>query len=109
VRIRAVNMHTRSTNNRQKFLAITCDNASANNSMVDELFVTVNGFLGDAARMHCFLHIISIVAKTLLKQFDLPPKKKEDRKTLSTLDQELYTLAEGIEEEMQMKAELEDD
>lgn len=77
--------------------------------MVDELFVTIHNFAGDAARVRCFLHIVSIVAKTLLKQFDLPPKKKGD-KTLNALDQELYTLAEGIEEEeLQTRAELEDD
>jgi hypothetical protein len=94
---------------KEKFLAITCDNASANNSMVDELFVTVDGFAGEAARVRCFLHIISIVAKTLLKQFDVPPKKKGD-KTQDVLDQELYTLAAGIEEEeLQTQAELEDD
>jgi hypothetical protein len=53
----------RSTNYRKKFLAITCDNALANNSMV-------NSFLGNAARMRCFLHIISIMANTLLKHAD---------------------------------------
>jgi hypothetical protein len=74
----------------EKFLSITCDNASANNSMVDELFVTVDNFAGDAARVRCFLHIVSIVAKTLLKQFDVPPKKKGD-KTLNALDQVIWT------------------
>ena len=60
-----------------KILLVTCDNASNNNMMVEELkdkhtkFSTVN-------HMHCFTHILNLVAKSLLNQFDVKPSKKND-------------------------------
>ena len=60
-----------------KILLVTCDNASNNDMMVEELedkltkFSTVN-------HMHCFAHILNLVSKSLLKQFDMKSSKKND-------------------------------
>ncbi|GLB40081.1 hypothetical protein LshimejAT787_0705910 [Lyophyllum shimeji] len=50
-------------------------------------------------RARCFLHIIKLTVKALLRQFD--PTKKEDQTDvdLSTEELELLSLEEGIEEE----------
>ena len=65
--------------------------------MVEELEFMLEDYAGEAGRARCFLHIVSIVAKTIIKQFDVPKKKGDD--PVNILDQELYKLAEGIEEE----------
>ena len=56
-------------------LSVTCDNVSCNNKMVEELAKCVTEFPRQANRTHCFAHIINLVAKSLLKQFDLPKNK----------------------------------
>lgn len=43
--------------------------------MIEELSEIVDEFPGEANRTRCFLHIINLVAKSMLKQFE-PPKKK---------------------------------
>lgn len=52
-----------------------CDNVANNNVMVEELMTLADGFAGPAAHMRCLLHIINLVAKSLLCQFDV--KKKD--------------------------------
>ena len=56
-------------------LSVTCDNASPNDTMTDELAVLLEEFPGSANRTRCFTHILNLVAKGVLKQFDLPKKK----------------------------------
>ena len=76
---------------------MTCDNASNNDTMVEELedrltkFSTVN-------RMHCFAHILNLVAKSLLKQFDVKPSKKKDN-DLNNNERSLLKMAKDIEVE----------
>jgi hypothetical protein len=42
--------------------------------MIDELVDLLPRFPGQANRCRCFLHIVNLIAKTLLKQFDVPKK-----------------------------------
>ena len=56
-------------------LSVTCDNASCNDKMVEELVKHVTEFPRQANHTCCFAHIINLVAKSLLKQFDLPENK----------------------------------
>ena len=49
---------------------MNADNASPSDVMVDNLAVLVPWFQGQASRVHCFTHIINLVAKSLLKPFD---------------------------------------
>ncbi|KAL4264915.1 Zinc finger BED domain-containing [Pleurotus pulmonarius] len=53
-----------------KILSLTCDNASANDAMIEELAKIVLQFKGEKNRVRCFAHIINLVAKSLLRQFD---------------------------------------
>lgn len=57
------------------------DNAANNNTMIRELQNLLANFDGDASRTRCFAHILNLVAKTLLSQFDL--KKKKSKKNNS--------------------------
>ena len=54
-----------------QILSITCDNASNNDAMVDELGETLTAFGGEAAHMQCFLHVVNLVTKSLIQQFDM--------------------------------------
>lgn len=61
-----------------KILGVTCDNASANDAMLDELDSMLAHFEGEGMRVHCILHIGNLIAKTLIKQFDVPQHKESD-------------------------------
>ena len=49
-------------------------------------------------RTQCFLHILNLVAKSLLQQFDVK-QKVSDEEILSPEEEALLELAEGIDEE----------
>jgi len=61
-----------------KILGVTCDNASANDAMLDELESTLAHFEGKGTRACCILHIGNLVAKSLIRQFDVPQHKERD-------------------------------
>ena len=81
--------------------------------MVSELSTILDKFPGAANQMHCFAHTVSISAKAILKQCDIP-KKKEDEvldkaaQALSDMAQELE-LEERIEQETQDRKDTEED
>jgi hypothetical protein len=84
-------------------LSVTCDNASANDKMIDELEEgAMPGFSGATNRTRCFDHVVNIVARTVVRRFDVPKGGKTDA------DAELSKLAEGIDAEEEIaRAELE--
>jgi len=49
---------------------VTCDNASNNDVMIRELESLAPAFDGFANHTRCFLHVVNLVAKSLLRQFD---------------------------------------
>ena len=57
-------------------LGVTCDNVSANERMVENLAKLVVDFPGDANRARCLAHIVNLVVKIILRQFDISKKKK---------------------------------
>jgi len=72
--------------------------------MIDELVDLLPNFPGAANRCRCFLHIVNLIAKTLLKQFEVP--KKDVEAALDAAEQELLDLAAGTDmEEMVTVAE----
>ena len=81
--------------------------------MADHLEDLIEAFPGQANRMHCFAHIINLVAKSLIKQFDVT-KKKGDQ-TSDDFDDELLRLMQGADlEDLQTRlrendGDLEDD
>lgn len=88
-----------------QILSITCDNASNNDKMVESLEVLIDDFPGTANQTRCFLHILNLVVKSILKQFDLPKEKKtsdnddENDKALDQAVEELLKMAGDIEVE----------
>ncbi|TFY61175.1 hypothetical protein EVG20_g7153 [Dentipellis fragilis] len=87
-----------------KMLSVTCDNASANDVMTDELVELVDSFSGQVARMRCFAHVVNLVAKSLLCQFDVL-KAKADAE-LTNAERELQQLAEDLNlEDLQTQRE----
>ena len=47
-------------------LGFTADNASNNNTMVDELAEAPDGFQGSPTRVQCFAHILNLIVKVAI-------------------------------------------
>jgi hypothetical protein len=77
---------------------VTCNNASNNNVMIQEMARLLPDY-SDVNRTHCFLHVVNLVAKSLLKQFDLPSKSKKSEKKATSLEAEEETLYEIVDDE----------
>ncbi|KAI0312860.1 hypothetical protein OF83DRAFT_1066514 [Amylostereum chailletii] len=76
--------------------------------MILTLTTLLSDFPGAANQTRCFAHIINLVCKTILREFDLPKKKGEE--AMANLDEQLKKLGEDIEaEEMAMCNEMDDD
>ena len=55
----------------KQVLGMTCDNASCNTVMIERLAEMLPGF-SNAGHTRCCLHIINLVARSMIKQFDIP-------------------------------------
>ena len=76
---------------------MTCDNASNNDKMVEKLEDLLPAFSsGNHAR--CFTHVLNLIAKSLLKQFDVV-QKTETNDDLTEEETELLNLAKDLDEE----------
>ncbi|KAG2115548.1 hypothetical protein BD769DRAFT_1289588, partial [Suillus cothurnatus] len=53
-----------------QILSVTADNMSSNDTLVTELVDLVPHFAGETSRTQCFLHIVNLVAKSSLREFD---------------------------------------
>src|SRR5277367_6149417 len=78
-----------------KILSITCDNASCNDTMIDELSELLEHFPGAANRTRCFAHILNLVAKSVIRQFDVAKGGADD--ALSVAEKTLQDLADGVD------------
>ena len=67
---------------------------------VDELSNLLDDFPGAPNRTWCFTHILNLVAKSILKQFDLPKAKADE--ALDAAAQALADLAGDIEVEEEL-------
>jgi hypothetical protein len=91
-----------------KFLSVTCDNASNNDTMASELDKELMVF-SPVNRTRCFAHILNLVAKSLLKQFDIKQDEKKDD-DLDSDEQSLLAFAGDIrDKELAMAQENDDD
>ncbi|PIL26839.1 hypothetical protein GSI_11103 [Ganoderma sinense ZZ0214-1] len=79
---------------QKKAYGVTCDNATNNDTMIDMLADKIPGFNGQCAHVRCFLHVLNLITKALLKQFDARPKSKD--KDPTDANQELEELLEGL-------------
>ena len=58
---------------------MTCNNASANDTMIDVLAELLPAFPGGANRTRCFTHILNLMVKVILHQFDGAKEKANER------------------------------
>jgi hypothetical protein len=65
--------------------------------MIDELATSLNDFSRPANRTRCFTHILNLVVKSILQQFDVPKVKRHEIVDAAT--EELLELAGDIEGE----------
>ena len=54
-----------------QILGFTADNASNNNTLVDELADLLDGFQGSLTHVCCFAHILNLVVKVRVRFFVL--------------------------------------
>ena len=80
---------------------MTCDNAKNNDIMIQELETLTLEFAGFASHTWCFLHIVNLVAKSMLRQFDA-------KKVTIKRDSEMAALADELAEEEAIADEIED-
>ena len=74
-----------------QILSVTCDNAPNNDAMIEELQELIPEFAGSVSHTRCFLHIVNLVAKSLIRQLDA-------KKTVVG-DHELAELQKELDEE----------
>lgn len=79
---------------------MTLDSASNNDRMIRVLPEKVPAFAGEASQVRCFNHVLNIVARMIVKQFDVP--KHASDAALEAAEIALRELAAGtdIEESM---------
>ena len=68
--------------------------------MVEELAEDKNlgqWFDGHKARVRCFLHILNLVAKSLIRQFDADADADKEKAERNTAEEQLEALARGLE------------
>jgi hypothetical protein len=65
--------------------------------MINELAIQLNDFPGSVSQVWCFAHILNLVVKSIMRQFNVPEKKKGEVADKATL--ELQKLAGDIEGE----------
>ncbi len=65
--------------------------------MIDELATLLNDFPGSTNRTRCFAHILNLVVKSILQQFDVPKVKRQE--VVDKATEALLKLAGDIEEE----------
>ena len=68
-------------------MSITCDNASANDVMIDDLPQHLPNFPGKPNHTQCFNHTIALVAMRIVRQFDVPSAGEGDQ--MSEAEEEL--------------------
>lgn len=81
--------------------------------MISKLSEILDKFPGATNQMCCFAHTVSILAKVILKQFDVPKKKEGDMldkaaQALSDMAQELE-FEEHVEQETQERKDGEEE
>jgi hypothetical protein len=80
-----------------QILCVTCDNASNNEKMTRHLESLLPDY-SSTNRARCFMHILNLVAKSLLKQFDVCKTSKADEE-LNEEEAELLNLAGDLDAE----------
>ena len=85
-------------------MGITCNNATNNDKIVNKLAKALPDWTISKCT-HCFAHIINLIAKLLLKQFDIIKKPADSAEDKSAKDNELHKLAASLNSEEQQTLE----
>ncbi|KAL1937892.1 hypothetical protein VTO73DRAFT_12785 [Trametes versicolor] len=72
----------------EKVLAVTCDNAENNMTMVKAMHVIQPKFRGPIARVRCFGHVLNLVVKAILSIFLKPRRRINSTQGQSQEDEE---------------------
>jgi hypothetical protein len=70
--------------------------------MIDELEDLLTQFAGQAGRTRCFAHIINLIVKSVLQQFDVPKLKRTHHDAMGDAIDALSELVEGLNVEEQL-------
>ena len=90
-----------------QILSVTADNASNNDKMIERLAELIDHFPGAANQTRCFTHILNLVAKSVLHQFEAPKAKGRD--AIGDTMKELAAVADELEDDgNEMSADEED-
>jgi hypothetical protein len=89
-----------------QILGVTCDNASNNDKMIEHLATLIDAFPGAANQTRCFTHILNLVAKSVLRQFEAPKGKQGD--VIDDAAKQLAAIFDDLEDE-DMNAESNND
>lgn len=76
---------------------MTADNASNNDTMIEHLATLIDEFTGAANQTRCFTHILNLVARTVLCQFEGPEAK--GGKVLDEAARGLAELSDELEDD----------
>ncbi|KDR65506.1 hypothetical protein GALMADRAFT_148651 [Galerina marginata CBS 339.88] len=79
------------------YLSITYDNATNNDAMIEGLSDLLEDFPGAANQTRCFTHVLNLIVKSIIKQFDIPEAKAH--KVFDDATKELLKLAGDIDTE----------
>lgn len=83
-----------------QILSITADNASNNDKMIQHLSNLIESFPGAANQTRCFAHILNLVAKSILRQFEGPKVTKDDEKAMDDAAKELAAVSDELDGEV---------
>ncbi|PIL35261.1 hypothetical protein GSI_01986 [Ganoderma sinense ZZ0214-1] len=83
----------------KKIMAVTCDNAANNKTMLKEMHILVPEFRGNETRVRCFGHVLNLVVKAILSQFTARAVKKAGKQTTNDFDRVLKDLGRNSDDE----------
>lgn len=89
-----------------KILSITCDNASNNDTIIEEL-TNLHDFPGPANQTWCSTHILNLVVKSVIQQFDSPNSK--NNRQLDDTANKMLSFTSNLEFEREEREDGEDD
>ena len=91
-------IHSMLMSRAYQILCVTCDNASNNDTMVSSMGDQIDEY-SEVNRICCFLHIMNLIAKAMLRQFDASKRKKKGDDVGDKWEELLKELAIDLEEE----------
>jgi hypothetical protein len=82
-----------------QIISVTCDNASNNDTMVESLKDLLEVFPGESNRTRCFDHIVNLIAKSIIRQFDVSKARATGKESFDEALKELMVYAEDLDKE----------